>query len=288
MDALLGFPEPWRCRRRQNCWSILAESDGTCGKCDLWDTPAEVFDGTEAVRKALSAILRTGEWFGTGHLVDVLLGNETDRIRQRGHDELPTYGIGREFDKRQWQAVFRQMMGHDLIRPDPERHGALRMTDSALPVLRGEQGVELRRDSIRAAARRPAVKTLVSEENTPLMSALKAKRRALAEAAKVPAYVVFNDRTLAEMAEDRPADLDAMARINGVGAKKLATYGDAFLEVINGAVEDMHPSRRKIAGRQGAGLYDLLLDAQSRLIRGPEGIDKPMTCSASLWPSTDS
>ena len=174
------------------------------------------------------------------------------------------------------------MMGHDLVRPNPERHGALTMTDRARPVLRDEERVELRRDTIRVTSRRPAAKTLVSEENTPLMSALKAKRRALAEAAKVPAYVIFNDRTLAEMAEARPADLDAMARISGVGAKKLANYGDAFLEVINGEAEQMHPSRRKIAGRQDADLYDQLLEAQSLLMRGPNGIDKPMSCSASL------
>lgn len=173
-------------------------------------------------------------------------------------------------------------MGHDLVRPNPERHGALTMTDDALPVLKGEQSVELRRDTIKTASRRPAVKTLVSEENTPLMSALKAKRRALAEAAKVPAYIIFNDKTLAEMAEQRPANLDEMARVGGVGAKKLSTYGDAFLEVINGAIEEMHPSRRKIAGRESASLYDQLLEAQSQLLRGPDGIDKPMSCSASL------
>ncbi|MEP5007799.1 HRDC domain-containing protein, partial [Roseobacter sp.] len=186
------------------------------------------------------------------------------------------------YDKRQWQAIFRQMVGHDLIRPDPERHGALRMTDTALPVLRGEDSVSLRRDSIKAATRRPATKMLVSEEDAPLLSALKAKRRALAEAAKVPAYVIFNDRTLIEMAETRPANLDDMARVNGVGAKKLANFGDAFLAVINGEAEDMHPSRRKIAGRDEAVLYDRLLEAQASLVGGPDGIDKPMTCSASL------
>ncbi|WP_270725614.1 DNA helicase RecQ [Shimia sp. Alg240-R146] len=281
LNALLGLAEALECRR-QNLLAYFGETDVTCGKCDLCDTPADVFDGTEAVRKALSAILRTEEWFGSGHLIDILLGNETDRIRERGHDALPTYGVGREYDKRQWQAVFRQMMGHDLVRPNPERHGALTMTDDALPVLRGEQSVWLRRDTIKTASRRPAVKTLVSEEHAPLMSALKAKRRALAEAAKVPAYIIFNDKTLAEMAESRPANLDEMARIGGVGAKKLATYGDAFLEVINGDVQEMHPSRRKIAGRGDATLYDQLLEAQSQLLRGPEGIDKPMSCSASL------
>lgn len=281
LNALLGLAEALKCRR-EKLLAYFGETEVTCGKCDLCDTPADVFDGTEAVRKALSAILRTGEWFGSGHLIDILLGNETDKIRERGHDSLPTFGVGKEFDKRQWQAVFRQMMGHDLVRPNPERHGALTMTDDALPVLKGEKTVQLRRDTIKTAARRPAVKTLVSEENTPLMSALKAKRRALAEAAKVPAYIIFNDRTLAEMAEIRPSNLDEMARVGGVGAKKLATYGDAFLEVINGAVEEMHPSRRKIAGRDSAPVYDQLLEAQSQLMRGPDGIDKPMSCSASL------
>jgi len=281
LNALLGLAEALRCRR-EKLLAYFGETEVTCGKCDLCDTPADVFDGTEAVRKALSAILRTEEWFGSGHLIDILLGNETDRVRERGHDSLPTFGVGKEYDKRQWQAVFRQMMGHDLVRPNPGRHGALTMTDCALPVLKGQQSVELRRDTIKTAARRPAVKTLVSEENTPLMSALKAKRRALAEAAKVPAYIIFNDKTLAEMAESRPANLDQMAQVGGVGAKKLATYGDAFLEVINGAADEMHPSRRKIAGHQSASVYDQLLEVQSELMRGPDGIDKPMSCSASL------
>ncbi|MBO9475971.1 DNA helicase RecQ [Shimia sp. R11_0] len=281
LNALLGLAEALKCRRTQ-LLAYFGEEDVACGKCDLCDTPPEVFDGTEAVRKALSAILRTGEWFGTGHLIDILLGNETDKVRERGHDALPTFGVGREYDKRQWQAVFRQMMGHDLVRPNPERHGALTMTERARPVLRDEERVELRRDTIRITSRRPAAKTLVSEENAPLMSALKAKRRALAESAKVPAYVIFPDRTLAEMAEVRPSNLDDMARVSGVGAKKLANYGDAFLEVINGEAAQMHPSRRKIAGREDAGLYDQLLEAQSELMRGPDGIDKPMSCPAGL------
>jgi ATP-dependent DNA helicase RecQ len=197
---------------------------------------------------------------------------------------LPTFAVGKEYDKRQWQAVFRQMMGHDLVRPDPERHGALRMTDNALPILRDEATIELRRDSIKAAGkvRRPAAKEMVSEEDAPLLSALKAKRRGLAENAKVPAYIIFNDKTLIEMAETRPANLDAMARIGGVGAKKLESYGTAFLEVINGEAEIMHPKRRKLAGREAASIYDRLLEVQAELARGSEGIDKPLSCSAAM------
>ncbi|KIN63044.1 ATP-dependent DNA helicase RecQ [Sulfitobacter noctilucicola] len=283
LNALLGLAEALECRRK-TLLSYFDETDVSCGRCDLCDTPADVFDGTTAVRKALSAILRTEEWFGSGHLIDILLGIETDKVKARGHASLPTFGVGGEYDRRQWQAVFRQMMGHDLIRPDPERHGALRMTDAALPILRDEAKINLRRDSIKAAgaSRRPAVKAMVSEEDAPLLSALKAKRRGLAEAAKVPAYIIFTDRTLIEMAETRPGDLDEMARIGGVGAKKLDTYGLAFLEVINGEARAMHPSRRKLAGRDAGNLYDQLLQVQADLARGAEGTQKPLSCSASL------
>lgn len=283
LNALLGLAEALECRRK-TLLGYFDETGITCGRCDLCDAPADVFDGTTAVRKALSAILRTEEWFGAGHLIDILLGVETDKVTQRGHTSLPTFGVGTEYDRRQWQAVFRQMMGHDLIRPDPERHGALRMTDAALPILRDEAKINLRRDSITAASvtRRPAVKEMVSEEDAPLLSALKAKRRGLAEAAKVPAYIIFNDRTLIEMAETRPRDLDGMARIGGVGAKKLENYGKAFLEVINGEVQQMHPTRRKLAGRDAGTVYDQLLQVQADLTRGAAGADKPMSCSASV------
>ena len=279
LNSLLGLAEALDCRR-QTLLGYFGEVIEPCGKCDLCDAPAEVFDGTVAVRKALSAILRTEEWFGAGHLIDILVGNQTDRIRERRHDQLSTYGCGTEYDKRQWQAVFRQMMGHDLVRPNPERHGALSMTEAALPILKGQAEIRLRRDTIRKASRRPAVKALVSEEDAPLLSALKAKRRALAEAARVPAYVIFPDRTLIEMAERRPADMDAMARISGVGAKKLERYGAMFLEVITGAVEALHPMRRKLAGRAAGSVYDRLLEAQAELARGTDGIDKPLSCSA--------
>jgi ATP-dependent DNA helicase RecQ len=281
LNALLGLAEALECRRK-NLLAYFDETEVTCGKCDLCDTPVDVFDGTVAVRKALSAILRTKEWFGSGHLIDILLGAQTEKIRERGHDSLPTYGVGREYSKPQWQAVFRQMMGHDLIRPDPTRHGALRMTDAALPILRDEAKISLRRDTIKSATRRPAVKAMVSDEDAPLLSALKAKRRGLAEAAKVPAYIIFNDKTLIEMAEKRPANLDAMAGISGIGAKKLDSYGDAFLEVINGEAAQMHPTRRKLAGRDAGSIYDRLLEVQAELTRGEGGIDKPLTCSASM------
>jgi len=280
LNALLGLAEALECRR-MTLLGYFGEADITCGNCDLCDKPAEVFDGTEAVRKALSAALRTGESFGSGHLIDILLGTKTEKVLARSHDTLPTFGVGKDLKRGEWQAVFRQMMGHDLMRPDAERHGALVMTEAARPILRGEATINLRRDSLEAAnERRPQVRTLVSDEDAPLLSALKAKRRALAEEQSVPAYVIFPDRTLIEMVENRPKTLDDMARINGVGAKKLERYGRAFLEVMAGDVPDIHPARRKLAASDAGGIFDALLASQAQLVRGSCGTMKPMSCNA--------
>ncbi|MBR3369314.1 MAG: DNA helicase RecQ [Rhodobacteraceae bacterium] len=282
LNALLGLAEATQCRRRM-LLSYFGEASPPCGNCDLCTTPAKLFDATTPVRKALSAILRTGESFGVGHLVDILTGTATPKVRDRGHDQLPTFAVGKDLSRAKWQAVFRQMMGRDLVRPDPERHGALRMTDAARPILRGEAGIELREDSIKTARDGPALRTLVSDEDAPLLSALKAKRRSLAEAARVPAYVIFTDRTLIEMAEKRPDTMDAMAQITGVGATKLERYGAAFVAVITGSAPDaQHPTRRKLAGREAGATYDALQDLARALERGETGTQKLLT----LAPST--
>jgi len=279
LNALLGLAEALGCRR-QVLLGYFGETAPPCGHCDLCETPPETIDGTVAVQKALSAALRTGESFGAGHLIDILRGEVTDKVRERGHERLPTFGCGKEFSKTQWQGLFRQIMARDLMRPDPARHGALYMTEAARPVLKGEAEVRLRRDAMSKAAARPAAKAIVSEEDAPLYSALKAKRSALAQAQNLPAYMVFTDKTLIEMAERRPVTLDQMARIGGVGAKKLEAFGDAFLEVIAGSVETVHPARRRLAGQEAGSVYDRLLAAQARLGRGEHGTDKPLSCSA--------
>jgi ATP-dependent DNA helicase RecQ len=281
LNSLLGLAEAVACRR-QVLLGYFGESSAPCGNCDLCDRPADLFDATDAVRKALSAILRTGEWFGAGHLIDILTGNATPKVKERGHDELPTFAVGRDLSKPAWGAVFRQMMGRDLVRPDTERHGALRMTDAARPILRGEESITLRRDTVQSAQPRMAIKTLVSDEDAPLLSALKAKRRALAEAGNVPAYVIFPDRTLIEMAERRPRTLDQMMGITGVGAKKLESYGAAFLAVITGAeVAPLHPARMRLAGREAGQVLDRLADVQLRLARGEDGTGKYLSCTHS-------
>ena len=281
LNALLGLAEALNCRR-STLLKYFGESNVECKNCDLCETPPETFDATQPVRKALSAILRTEEYFGAGHLIDILLGLETDKVRNHGHQSLPTFGVGKDLNRVKWQAVFRQMMGHDLVRPDPNRHGALKIMESALAILSDKKSITLRMDTIKSAKSSPKIKMLVSEEDAPLLSVLKAKRRELAETAGVPAYIIFNDKTLVEMVQKRPVNLDAMAQINGVGAKKLKNFGNIFLEVINGEVERLHPSRRKLAGNREGVLYDLLLEAQNKLIRGEKGLDKPLSCSASL------
>ncbi|WP_272859077.1 DNA helicase RecQ [Paracoccus stylophorae] len=279
LNALLGLAEATGCRRRRLLAYFGDEMAGDCGNCDLCLSPPKLFDGTQAVRMALSAMLRTGERFGAGHLIDILTGNPTDKIRERGHDNLPTFGVGRDHSRPQWQAIFRQMMGLDLCRPDPERHGALFLTETAHPILRGEDSVTLRHDTALRAKGGNVVRTQVAEEDEPLLSALKAKRRALAEAARVPAYVIFPDRTLIQMAQDRPSDLDQMAQVNGVGAKKLESFGLEFLSVIAGDQPRMHPHRRALAGRPEGALFDRLIAAQTRLMRGEDGTGKPLSCS---------
>ena len=281
LNALLGLAEAVGCRR-QVLLRYFGETSEPCGNCDLCDRPAAVFDATDAVRKALSAILRTGEWFGAGHLIDILTGNATPKVREKGHDALPTFGVGKDLAKPAWGAVFRQMMGRDLVRPDGERFGALRMTEAARPILRGEESITLRRDTVERARPGYAVKTLVAEEDASLLSALKAKRRALAEAAGVPAYVIFPDRTLIEMAEKRPQTLDQMMGITGVGAKKLESYGAVFLSVITGAgTAALHPARKALVGRDVGALYDRLADVQVELARGADGTGKYLSCTQS-------
>jgi len=283
LNALLGLAEARHCRR-QVLLGYFGDVMQACGNCDLCDNPPKLFDGTEAVRKALSAILRTEESFGAGHLIDILRGSETDKVRQRGHQNLPTFGVGTDLSKGEWQAVFRQMMGHDLIRPDVARHGAFRMTKAARPILRGEASIELRRDTIVARTNpRPEARAQVAEEDEPLLAALKSKRRELAEAMRAPSYVVFPDRTLVEMVAAMPATLDEFARLPGVGAKKLEKFGKTFLAVINGSSgTDLHPARLKLAGREGGGLFDRLMAAQVDLARGDDGAGKPMSCSAAM------
>jgi ATP-dependent DNA helicase RecQ len=280
LNALLAIAEAPRCRRVM-LLRYFGEETGPCGACDLCREPPALYDATVAAQKALSAILRTGERFGMEHLIAILRGEATDKVRERGHDALPTFGAGREFDKGQWRGVFRQLSALGLVWADPDRYGAWRCAEDARPVLKGKRKLELRHDTLKPAggkASRPAPAALVAEEDEPLLSALKAKRRELADAQRVPAYVVFPDRTLIEMAARKPATLADMAEIPGVGAKKLDRYGLTFLAVLTGGAPPPHPAERRLTAEDGA-LMDALLQAHADLAHGADGVDKPLHCN---------
>lgn len=281
LNDLLALAEAPVCRRKTLLGYFGETFAPPCGNCDLCRDKPEQFDATDAVRKALSTIYRTEERYGVGHLIDVLRGTKTAKVTAAGHDRVTTFGIGKEYEKSQWQTIFRQMMALDLIRHDPERYNALRLLERSRPVLRGEERLTLRKDSVQRRVERRAVPVEVADADAPLMSALKAKRRELAEAAKAPAYVIFPDRTLVDMIRVRPKTLDEMAGVSGVGSKKLEKFGRIFLEVLNdGPVEAPHPARAKLATRGGGMLYDQLEELARDLQYGVTGTDKPLSLNA--------
>ncbi len=236
LDALVGYCETPDCRRRallDYFGETLAEP---CGNCDACLEPVETFDGTEAAQKLMSCVYRTGQMFGAAHVIDVLLGGDTERVRKFRHDELSTYGIGTDFTREEWRSVVRQLVAMGLLVVDVAGHGGIRLGPDSRPVLRGERRVELRRDAVRKKAPKKAEKrarpTLDNDADEALFQRLRKVRMALAAEQGVPPYVIFHDSTLVEMATAKPHDLDEMARIGGVGAAKLERYGARFLEAV--------------------------------------------------------
>ena len=236
LDALLGWCEGTGCRRRpllEYFGDTLVED---CGNCDGCLAPASTWDGTEAARKLLSAVYRSGQRFGAAHLVDVLLGKATDKVRQHGHDQLSVFGVGQDLPATTWRSVARQLIVAGHLRSDAERFGALVLTETSRDVLRGETPLRFREDPKGAIAvtRRPAREHVVAEEDLDLWEALRACRQSFANEHNVPAYVIFHDKTLHEMLAFRPQTAAEMLGISGVGQTKLDRYGDGFLSVLRG------------------------------------------------------
>jgi ATP-dependent DNA helicase RecQ len=240
LDAMLGYCETARCRR-VILLSYFGEAAQPCGNCDVCLEPPQTWDGTVAAQKLMSAVLRTGSRFGAGHLIDVLRGKATDRVKQLRHDGLPTFGVGADLDESAWRGVARQLVALGLLRADAERYGALALTDAARPVLRGETRLELRRARPKLAAGRRAESRRDADAaagaDPALLDALRALRRELAQAQNVPAYVVFHDATLYELARLRPGNESALRQVSGIGEHKLARYGARLLEVLRAAAE---------------------------------------------------
>ena len=238
LDALLGYCETSRCRRQVLLAAFGETLAEPCGNCDTCLEPVETFDGTEAAQKALSCVYRTGEMFGAAHVIDVLLGGETERIRKFRHDGLSTYGIGKEFSRDSWRSIFRQLVAQGLLQVDLENHGGIRLGPDCRAVLRGERQVELRQDAARSrpkarsSGRAAAAPVPLPPSDERLFEALRAQRLSLAKAQGVPAYVIFHDTTLIEMARHKPRSLDALSGLPGVGAAKLERYGADFLQVV--------------------------------------------------------
>ena len=233
LNALLALCEAPRCRR-QTLLAYFGERDtAPCGNCDLCVDGVAVYDGTVDAQKAMSAMLRTGQRFGTEHLVNILIGTDTDAIRQYGHDRLPTFGIGIEHGRDRWRSIFRQLYALGLINQDITEFGRWTLTEPGGEVLRGRSRIELRADMLQPISAkkrgRDKVTAALGDADPTLLAGLKALRTQLAAAEGVPAYVVFPDRSLIEMASKRPASLDEMADIHGVGQAKLARFGQVFL-----------------------------------------------------------
>jgi len=245
LDALLGYAEIPSCRRRHllGYFGEVVEKNN-CGNCDNCLNPPAAFDGTELAQKVLSAVYRTGQRYGVGHLTHVLRGVDDERVRNLDHDRLSVFGIGAGLDEKQWRSVFRQLVANGLLATDAEGYGVLRLTAASRAVLRGEASVPLRkpaskeeRRATRKSARGERVRQSldIAPHEAPLWDALRATRARLAREQNVPAYVIFHDATLLDMLRARPRKVDELGAIGGVGAAKLERYGVAFLDTIRAA-----------------------------------------------------
>ena len=235
LDALLGYCESVRCRRQ----ALLAYFGETyaqpCGNCDNCLEPPQTWDATLAAQKALSCVYRTGQRFGVGHLTDVLLGQETERVVERQHTKLSTFGVGKDLDERQWKSVFRQLVAAGFLDVEMGSYGSLRLAQAARPVLRGEQSVALRRDPERKRAPRTRFAVAAHPADDSLFERLRDLRGKLAREQNVPAYVIFHDATLRAIANDRPRSMAQLAKVEGVGVRKLERYGEAVLALVREA-----------------------------------------------------
>jgi len=236
LDALIGLCEMVTCRRQALLAYFGETGSQPCGNCDNCLAPPDTLDATEAARKALSAAYRTGQRFGVTYLVDLLVGKSSPRAIDNGHESLAVFGLGRELDAPGWRALFRQLVASGHLTSDDEGHGTLQLTETARPLLRGESTFRMRavakREAKKGKAKPSPAASALSAADQALFSALKALRLRLATEARLPPYVICHDRTLTELSQKRPATLDALSDITGLGASKIKRYGAALIETI--------------------------------------------------------
>ena len=234
LDALLGWCEVTSCRRRA---LLVYFGDGLaadCGNCDICLWPPQTWDGTEEAQKLLSCVYRTGQYFGAGHVIDVLCGKDTAKVQQHRHRNLSTFGIGADRSAVQWRSILRQLLVQGYLQADAQRYGALRLTAKSRPLLKGEDRIRLRQDAAVKPPRKAAPKPSreVAPQDQGLWEKLRDLRRRLAEEAGVPPYVIFHDATLKEMVYLRPSSPEELLTLHGVGQTKLDRYGAAFLKAL--------------------------------------------------------
>jgi ATP-dependent DNA helicase RecQ len=236
LDAMLALCETIQCRRVQ-LLGYFGQQSGACGNCDTCLSPPESWDGTIPAQKLLSTVVRLqrerGQRFGAGHLIDILVGKQTPRVTQHGHDSLATWGIGADLSEQEWRGVVRQLLAQGVLSVEGE-YGILVTTEASSTVLSGSRSVLLRREAPkRSKAAKKAVAAQLPEGDIGLFEALRAWRAETAREQGVPAYIVFGDATLRGIAVTRPASLGELGTVTGVGEKKLETYGEALLEVVS-------------------------------------------------------
>ena len=237
LNALLGLCEAAACRRKI-ILEYFGDASEPCGNCDTCLNPPVTFDGTVAAQKALSCSYRTGQRFGVGHLIKVLLGEDDERIRNWRHDQTSTFGIGGEHSKSEWQSIFRQLVALNLLTVDNSEFGGLKITPQGQAFLKNKETLHLRKftgkpkGSVSGRAQGRVTITFENDVDRALFADLKAKRLELAHEQNVPPYVIFHDRTLRELAMQKPSSLFAMSAISGIGQAKLEHYGQIFLDLI--------------------------------------------------------
>ncbi|MRW93315.1 DNA helicase RecQ [Duganella sp. FT80W] len=238
LDAMLGLCETLSCRRVR-LLDYFGEQAGPCGNCDTCLIPPVSFDGTVPVQKLLSTVYRVDQRFAAGHVIDVLRGQETERIKTWHHDSLSVFGIGADRSEQEWRAILRQVIALGLLTVDHEQYSSLKLTDAARPVLKGGQKVQLRQYQKPVKAAKPSraakgyVETDLSTDEQKIFDRLRSWRMGTAREHNVAAYIIFNDATLREIAKARPTALDDLRGISGVGEKKLASYGEEIVDLIN-------------------------------------------------------
>lgn len=234
IDSLLGWCEATTCRRRALLSYFGESSQSACGNCDVCLNPPKTWNATEASQKLLSNIYRTGQRFGSGHLIDVLRGKDTAKVKQFGHAKLSTFGIGADIGDKQWRSIIRQLLVQNYLLVNDAQYGAIQLTEKARGLLKGEIKIFLREDTVvDKPTKEKRLPTKVDEADRDLWEALKARRKQLADDQGVPPFHIFHDATLMEMMQYRPADNNELLTINGIGAVKLEKYGDEFLEVLS-------------------------------------------------------